>query len=81
MINYTATIFAESGSEISPKLSAIVVAAIQLVGTLVATQLVDRVGRKVSVKRIYSLHYALEHFFIAFSACLLGRPSDRDSVY
>lgn len=48
MINYTATIFAESGSDISPNLSAIIVGFIQLIGTLAATQLVDRAGRKVN---------------------------------
>lgn len=47
MINYTATIFAESGSDISPNLSAIICGAIQLLGTLVSTKLVDRAGRKV----------------------------------
>lgn len=47
MLNYTATIFAESGSDISPGLSAIIVGFIQLVGTMVATQLIDRSGRKV----------------------------------
>lgn len=48
MINYTATIFAESGSNISPNFSAIIVGSLQLIGTLAATQLVDRAGRKVS---------------------------------
>lgn len=48
MINYTATIFAESGSEISPNVSAIIVGGIQLLGTLVSTKLVDRAGRKVN---------------------------------
>lgn len=47
MINYTATIFRESGSEISPGLSAIIVAAVQLIGTIVSMKLVDRAGRKV----------------------------------
>lgn len=47
MINYTATIFAESGSDVSPNLSAIICGAIQLLGTLVSTKLVDRAGRKV----------------------------------
>lgn len=49
MINYTATIFRESGSEISPGLSAIIVATVQLVGTIVSMKLVDRAGRKVFV--------------------------------
>lgn len=48
MINYTATIFAESGSNISPNLSAIIVGFIQLMGTIAATQLIDRAGRKVN---------------------------------
>lgn len=47
MLNYTATIFRESGSNISPNLSAIIVGAIQLLGTYVATFLVDRLGRKI----------------------------------
>lgn len=46
MINYTATIFAQSGSQIPPNRSAIIVAAIQLVGTVVSTRLVDRAGRR-----------------------------------
>lgn len=48
MINYTASIFAESGSDISPNASAIICGAIQLLGTLVSTKLVDRAGRKVN---------------------------------
>lgn len=47
LISFTATIFAESGSDVSPNLSAIIVGFIQLLGTLVSTKLVDRAGRKV----------------------------------
>lgn len=47
MLNYTATIFRESGSSISPNLSSIIVGVIQLLGTYVATFLVDRLGRKI----------------------------------
>lgn len=47
MLNYTATIFRESGSSISPNFSAIIVGMIQLLGTYVATFLVDRIGRKI----------------------------------
>lgn len=46
LINYSATIFNESGSKISPNTSSIILAAIQIVGTYVSTVLVDRVGRK-----------------------------------
>lgn len=47
MLNYTATIFRESGSTISPNFSAVIVGFIQLLGTYVATFSVDRFGRKV----------------------------------
>lgn len=47
MINYTATIFQEAGSNLTPNSSAIVVGAIQLFGAYVSTILVDRAGRKV----------------------------------
>lgn len=47
MLNYTATIFRDSGSSISPDFSAIIVGIIQLLGTYVATFLVDRLGRKI----------------------------------
>lgn len=47
MLNYTATIFRESGSSISPNFSAIIVGFIQLLGTYMATFLVDRLGRKI----------------------------------
>lgn len=46
MINYTGTIFKESGSDFDPNMSSIVVAAIQVVGVYIASMLVDRVGRK-----------------------------------
>lgn len=46
MINYTGTIFKESGSNIDPNTSSIIVAAIQVVGVYLSTMLVDRVGRK-----------------------------------
>lgn len=47
MLNYTATIFKESGSEMTPNVSAIVVGIIQLLGSYVSTVLVERAGRKV----------------------------------
>ena len=47
MLNYTALIFLESGSSISPDWSAIIVGFIQLLGTYAATFLVDRLGRKI----------------------------------
>lgn len=47
MLNYTAMIFRDSGSSISPNFSAIIVGIIQLLGTYVATFSVDRFGRKI----------------------------------
>ncbi|XP_031623073.1 facilitated trehalose transporter Tret1-like [Contarinia nasturtii] len=46
MLQYTANIFEEAGSTMVPNMSAIVVAVIQLIGSYVATILVDRAGRK-----------------------------------
>lgn len=47
MLNYTASIFRESGSAMSPNTSAIIVGVIQVLGTISATFLVERAGRKV----------------------------------
>lgn len=44
--NYTVIIFQHTGSTIDPYVSAIVMAAVQVVGTFVASQLMDRLGRK-----------------------------------
>ena len=48
MMSYTANIFQEAGSSLSPNMSSIVTSAIQLVGNCIATKLVDRAGRKVN---------------------------------
>lgn len=47
MLNYTATIFQEAGSNMSPNMSAMIVGVIQVFSTLIAGNLVDRAGRKV----------------------------------
>uniref|UniRef100_A0A1B0BCA7 Major facilitator superfamily (MFS) profile domain-containing protein n=1 Tax=Glossina palpalis gambiensis TaxID=67801 RepID=A0A1B0BCA7_9MUSC len=47
MINYTASIFEQSGSSLSPKISAIIVGVIQLLGSCASTLLVERAGRKL----------------------------------
>lgn len=49
MTFYAATIFKETGSNLSANMSAIVVGVIQFVGTCVATQLCERIGRKVKL--------------------------------
>ncbi|EAT41204.1 AAEL007139-PA [Aedes aegypti] len=47
IITYSANIFSESGSDLSPNVSSIIVAIIQLTGTLVSFVLVDNLGRKI----------------------------------
>lgn len=47
MLNFTAVIFKESGSTMSPNVSSIIVAAIQIIGSMFPTFLVDRLGRKL----------------------------------
>lgn len=47
MLNYTATIFKESGSNLTPNMSAIVIGTIQVIGTIISTSLVEKAGRKV----------------------------------
>lgn len=47
MVQYTASIFEEAGSNMSPNMSAIVVGVIQLFGSFAPTYLVERAGRKV----------------------------------
>lgn len=47
MLNYTANIFEEAGSSLSPNMAAIIVSVIQVIGSSTATILVDRAGRKV----------------------------------
>lgn len=47
MMSFTATIFAESGSTMSPNVSSIVVGVIQIIGSMFPTLLVDRIGRKM----------------------------------
>ncbi|XP_065084159.1 facilitated trehalose transporter Tret1-like [Ochlerotatus camptorhynchus] len=47
LINYTANIFAEAGSDLDPNMAAIIVGGIQIIGSYVSTLVVDRFQRKV----------------------------------
>lgn len=47
MCSYAGMVFAKSGSTLSPGISSIIVAAIQVLGSYVSTLLIDRAGRKV----------------------------------
>lgn len=46
LANYAVTIFNETGSTVDPSLSAIIMGSTQLVGTIFASSLIDRLGRK-----------------------------------
>lgn len=61
MLNYTAKIFKDAGSNMDPNMSAIVVGFIQLIGSYVASVFVDRAGRKV---RFFSLILAKYWIFL-----------------
>lgn len=45
--NYAATIFSKSGSTVDPNLSAIIFGCLQVLGTLCASSLIDKLGRKI----------------------------------
>lgn len=47
IINYTATIFKNAGSNLHPNVCAMVIGLIQMLATFVLVSLVDRIGRKV----------------------------------
>ena len=47
MLNFTATIFQESGSTLSPNISSIIVGVVQILGAIICTFLVERAGRKM----------------------------------
>lgn len=47
LVSYTATIFSNSGSILSPNLSAVIVGLIQFIGTYISTIYVEKAGRKV----------------------------------
>lgn len=64
MNNYTAFIFEQSGSILSPNSSSIIVFMIQIIATCVGQQLVDRIGRKVV------FYYLFAYLFISFSPIL-----------
>jgi Sugar (and other) transporter len=50
IITYCETVFREAGSVLSPALSTVIVGTILLVGTYISSLLVDKAGRRVSVK-------------------------------
>lgn len=64
MLNFTATIFKESGSTLSPNISSIIVGGLQIVGAIICTMLVEKAGRKSLL--------AISSFGIAFGLSVLS---------
>lgn len=85
MLNYTGIIFQETGSNLSPDVSAIIVGAIQFIGSLVTTNLADRAGRKVvnnivTVYRKMSICPTQILLFFSFSFYTFCQQLERLSV-
>ncbi|XP_055302940.1 uncharacterized protein LOC129568722 [Sitodiplosis mosellana] len=64
MLNYTATIFQEAGSNLTPNVSTIIIGVILMFSALIAAQLVDRAGRKIL--------FAVSNFGTALGLTVLG---------
>lgn len=64
MMTFTATIFEESGSTLSPNVSSIIVGGIQIIGSMFPTILVDRLGRKMMM--------GLSAYGTTIGLCVLG---------
>lgn len=47
LLNYASILFRDSGSNLDPALSAIIMISIQLIATATSTSLVDKVGRRI----------------------------------
>lgn len=66
MLNYTAAIFAESGSDMSANSAAIIIGFIQLIGAYISTVLVDRAGRKVILIKLKGISTSISNFVLFF---------------
>lgn len=69
MLNFTASIFKESGSNVRPNVASIIVGVIQIFGSIFPTLLVDRLGRKVMMT-ISSIGTGLGLFTLAIYSYL-----------
>lgn len=47
LVSYAATIFKESGSNLNPNFSSIILGCLQIIGTISTYFLIDRIGRRV----------------------------------
>lgn len=69
VISYAQTVFMNTGSTVDPQISSIALAATQVAGTYAASQLMDRLGRKVVL--LISLSGNLVALSIAGTYCYL----------
>lgn len=56
LLSYSAFIFKESGSNLSPNESTIIIGAVLVIGSIFATYLADSVGRKVNLCHAFNNH-------------------------
>ncbi|PSN54584.1 hypothetical protein C0J52_07380 [Blattella germanica] len=64
ILSYTVTIFKDAGSDLSPSISSIIIAFLQIIGTFLTTILLDKAGRKLLL--------SVSNFFMATCLFALG---------
>lgn len=79
MFNFTAMIFQESGSTFSPNVSSIIVGAIQVIGAILCTFLVEKAGRKLLLE-VSSLGIAMGLSVLSLFTYLTSRGMDLSGV-
>ena len=79
MITFTATIFKEAGSSLSPIASSIIVGIIQIIGSMFATVLVERCGRKMMMS-ISALGTSMGFAIFGFYALLQSQGYNMENL-
>lgn len=79
MLNFTASIFEESGSSLKPNVASILVGGIQIIGSMFPTLLVDRLGRKAMMV-ISAVGSSLGLFSLGVFALMKSKDYDVESV-
>lgn len=79
MITFTGTIFKEAGSSLSPNASSIIVGIIQIFGSLLATALVEKCGRKLMMS-ISALSTSLGHIILGFYALMQAKGFEMENM-
>lgn len=79
MITFTATIFKEAGSSVSPTASSIIVGIIQIIGSVFASVLVEKCGRKMMMS-ISAMGTSMGHFVLGFYAFIQHKGYDIENL-